>query len=134
MPARDVMQHYITRTDQLLAELHEVMSLEAFQVQGLKKMLEEGGSPFQQGQAYREPIFYGGESAYSFQYLDLAGRKYEADDDWMERTKGFKIRAAQAVVRAAGAIQSAKLAARLEAMPRLPPAEWTVLPAHIVLL
>lgn len=130
MPAPDVMQYYITHTDELLAGLHEVMSLEAFQMQDWKKLVEEGGSPFQQGQAYREPIFYGGDSAYGFQYLDLAGRKYEVDDDWMERTKGFKIGAAQAVVRAAGAIQSAKLAARLDAMRRLPPAEWTVLPAH----
>jgi hypothetical protein len=132
MPVPQVMQHYITRTDELLAELHEVMSLEAFQMQDWKRMAAEGGSPFQKGEAYREPIFYGGDSAYTFQYLDLAGRKYEADDDWMERTKGFKIGTAQAVVQAAGAIQSEKLQARLDAMRSLPPAEWTVLPAHIL--
>lgn len=44
MPAPDVMQRYITRTDELLAELHEVMSLEAFQMQDWKKLVEEGGS------------------------------------------------------------------------------------------
>lgn len=132
MPAPMVMQNYITRSDELLAELHQVMSLEAFQVQNWKKIVAEGGSPFQLGQAYREPIFYGGESAYLFQYLDLARRKYEADDGWMERAKGFKIGSAQTVVRAVGAIQSEKLQARLDAMRRLPPAEWTVLPAHLL--
>jgi hypothetical protein len=131
MPSPQVMQEYITRTDNLLAELHEIMSLEAFQAQDWKKIMEEGGSPFQRGQVYREPIFYGGESAYLFQYLDLAGRKYAADDHWMERCKGFTIETAQSVVRAAGTIQSEKLQARLDAMRQLPPREWTILPAHV---
>jgi hypothetical protein len=34
-----------TRTDDLLAELHQVMSLEAFQTQDWKKIVDEGGSP-----------------------------------------------------------------------------------------
>ena len=131
MPSPQVMQEYITRTDDLLAELHQVMSLEAFQTQDWKKIVDEGGSPFQQGQAYREPIFYGGESAYLFQYLDLAGRKYAADDHWMERCKGFTISTAQSIVRAAGRVQSERLQARLDAMRQLPPSEWTILPAHI---
>lgn len=130
MPSPQVIQEYITRTDDLLAELHQVMSLEAFQTQDWKKIVDEGGSPFQQGQAYREPIFYGGESAYLFQYLDLAGRKYAADDDWMKQSKGFTISTAQSIVRAAGKVQSEKLDARLEAMRQLPPSEWTILPAH----
>lgn len=132
MPAPQAMQDYITRTDALLAELHQVMSLESFQIQDWKRLASEGGSPFQQGQAYREPIFYGGESAYVFQYLDLAGRKYAADDSWLQQTKGFTIGAAQSVVRAVGAIQSGKLPARLEAMRQLPPADWTILPAHLL--
>lgn len=132
MPMPQVMQDYITRTDELLAELHQVMSLESFQIQNWKKLAVEGGSPFQQGQAYREPIFYGGESAYIFQYLDLAGRKYAADDGWLDQAKGFTIGAAQSAVRAAGAIQSEKLQARLDAMRQLPPTDWTILPAHLL--
>jgi len=132
MPAPQAMQDYITRTDALLAELHQVMSLESFQIHDWKRLASEGGSPFQQGQAYREPIFYGDESAYVFQYLDLAGRKYAADDSWLQQTKGFTIGAAQSVVRAVGAIQSGKLPARLEAMRQLPPADWTILPAHLL--
>jgi hypothetical protein len=132
MSAPQVMQDYITRTDELLAELHQFLSLESFQIQNWKELAAEGGSPFQQGQTYREPIFYGGESAYIFQYLDLAGRKYAADDCWLERTKGFTVGVAQAVVRAAGAIQSEKLHLRLDAMRQLPPTDWTILPAHVL--
>lgn len=131
LPSPQVMQECITRTENLLAELHEVMSLEAFQVQDWKKIVEVGGSPFLQGQAYREPIFYGGDSAYLFQYLDLAGRKYTADDHWIEQCKGFTIGTAQSVVRAIGRVQSEKLQARLDAMRQLPPSEWTTLPAHV---
>lgn len=131
MPSPKVMQEYIDRTDHLLAELHEVMSFNAFRVQDWKKIVDGGGSPFQQGQAYREPIFYGGESAYLFQYLDLAGRKYAADDDWMERCKGFTISTAQSIVRASVKVQSEKLRARLDVMHQGPPSEWTILPAYI---
>lgn len=132
MPTPQVMQGYITRTDELLAELHEVMSLEAFQLGDWKRIATERASPFQHGQAYREPIFYGGESAYLFQYLDLAGRKYAADDEWLEQTKGFTISAAQATVRAIGEIQNEKLQACLDAMRQLAPAECTVLPSHVL--
>jgi hypothetical protein len=132
LPIPAEMQRYITRTDELLAELHEVLSFDSFQIQDWKKLAEEGGKPFQKGETYREPIYYGGESAYIFQYLDLAGRKYEADDEWTERVKGFRIGAAQAVVRAACALQSEKLEAQLDAMRALPLAEWTILPAHLL--
>jgi len=132
IPEPEVFQNYINQTDELLAELHRVMSLEAFQIRDWKKIVKEGGSVFQHGQAYREPIFYGGESAYLFQYLDLAGYKYMADDDWIEKNKGFRIGQAQSVVRAAGEIQSEKLKLRLDAMRQISPGEWTILPAHIL--
>jgi hypothetical protein len=132
LPKPSDMQRYIDETDALLRELHEVMSFESFQVQDWKKLVEEGGRPFQKGQTYREPIYYGGESAYNFQYLDLARRKYELDNDWLERTKGFRIEAAQAVVRVASVIHGEKLQARLEAMRKLPLPEWTMLPAHLL--
>jgi hypothetical protein len=130
MPDPKAMQGYITGTDRLLSELHQVMSAESFQVQDWKKMAEEGINPFQHGGAFREPIFYGGESAYSFQYRDLAPRKYTADDGWLEAHKGFTIGTAQAVVRAIGKLQRDKLHERLDVMRELPPNEWTVLPAH----
>ncbi len=131
MPAAKQLQDYINRSDQLLTELHHVISMESFQTESWQELAETGSSPFQKGKAYREPIFYGGESAYHFQYLDLAVPKYHADNDWMERTKGFSIEAAKAVLRAVGVIQAEKLPARLDEMRHLPPSSWTILPAHI---
>ena len=128
LPSPQVLQEYITNTENLLAELHVVISHTSFQVQDWKKLSDEGSSPFQHGGAYREPIFYGGESAYNFQYLDFAGRKYASDDHWLKQSKGFTIGMAQSVVRAVENIQSKKRDDHLNLMQQLPIEEWTVLP------
>src|SRR5215472_2772 len=52
---------------------------------------EQRAGPDLAGAALREPIFYGGESAYGFQYRDLAEKKYKADDPWLLSRMGFSI-------------------------------------------
>lgn len=39
------------------------------------KIADKDFNPFTNGAALREPIFYGGESAYSFQYRDFSPAK-----------------------------------------------------------
>src|SRR3546814_7254566 len=51
------------------------------------------------GEAMREPIFYGGEAALSFQYLDFALLKYREDNDWLVAHRGFRIEDAATVAR-----------------------------------
>ncbi|WP_395317249.1 SEC-C metal-binding domain-containing protein [Variovorax sp. UC74_104] len=85
----DVIVDYVKRTDDLMRELHDAMSYPMFAAmfEGIK-----AGSPTPnpwRGPGMREPIFYGSESAYVFQYRDLGPEKYGADDDWMHRAKGF---------------------------------------------
>lgn len=84
------------------------------------------------GQALREPIFYGGESAYSFQYRDFSLPKYLRDDTWLQQRKGFGIQAAYDVVRAMGDIQNRKMMSSRRAMDRQRPEEWTILPGFIL--
>ena len=38
-----------------------------------------------------EPIFYGGEGAYDFQFLEIASRRYAADDQWIESHTGASL-------------------------------------------
>jgi hypothetical protein len=57
----------------------------------------------------REPIFYGGESAYGFQYLDFARPKYRDDDGWLDANKGFRIDDACQIGEALGKLQSYRL-------------------------
>lgn len=113
LPTLDTLQYYINQTERLLKELHEAMSAVWFRGLDAEK-IAGGFDPFSQGEAMREPIFYGAESAYSFQYRDLAPKKYSEDDDWLIAHKGFSITAGRDVVRALGAMQSERIRETLQ--------------------
>lgn len=117
LPTPVVMQNYLEKTEALLQEMHNSMSA---------KLAE---NPLTSGAALREPIFYGGESAYTFQYRDLAIKKYANDDAWLITNKGFSIQQASNVVRAVCEIQNRKTASTLKALKKAPPEQWTMLPA-----
>lgn len=85
----DVVETYVKRTDVLMEELHNSMSYPMFAA--MFEAVKAGTNPPDpwRGPGMREPIFYGAESAYAFQYRDLVPEKYGADDDWMLKAKGF---------------------------------------------
>lgn len=85
----DVIEGYIKRTDALMQELHNSMSYPMFASKF--EAVKAGATPPNpwHGAGMREPIFYGTESAYAFQYRDLVTEKYGDDDAWMLRSKGF---------------------------------------------
>jgi hypothetical protein len=89
LPPFDVLESYVKRTDSLMLELHNAISYPMFSA--MFEALKAGGEPPDpwHGPGMREPIFYGTESAYVFQYRDLAPEKYGADDAWMFENKGF---------------------------------------------
>jgi hypothetical protein len=97
-PAK-VVNGYVERTDALMRELHEAMSYPMFAA--LLDAVKSGKEPPDpwHGPGMREPIFYGAESAYPFQYRDLAPEKYEADDEWMLKVKGFTAGQAKTIAR-----------------------------------
>jgi hypothetical protein len=85
----DVVEDYVKRTDVLMEELHNAMSYPMFAA--MFEAVKAGTEPPDpwRGPGMREPIFYGSESAYAFQYRDLVPEKYGEDDDWMLKAKGF---------------------------------------------
>ena len=117
LPDPSVMQQYVDTSESLLRELHESMLSAASE--GLNPE-----NPVFTGQALREPIFYGGESAYSFQYRDLATRKYAGDDEWLKANKGFSIKTARDITHAVINIQNKKSSST--------PIEGTFLPIFTV--
>ena len=126
LPKPRVIQGFLDKTKELLEELHWSMMgpmIASFSTP------RDGtpSSPFGQGAVLREPIFYGGESAYSFQYRDLAADRYARDDDWLKAHKGFVIAEAQAVARAIGRVQNKRLRATMKDL-RTPLPDWTILP------
>lgn len=123
-----VMQDYIDKTETLLEEIHRSMS--ALMWKGFDPKAVQESDPFDSGAALREPIFYGGESAYSFQYRDLSVRKYSNDEEWLRTNKGFSIQEARDVVRAVGRFLDEKAVSVMETLRGMPPDQWTFLPTH----
>lgn len=108
LPAPETVQEYMDATEQLLEELHHCLSGEFWS--GLtKEAVESGFNPFERGEALREPIFYSGEAAYNFQYLDLAVRKYAADAPWIQANRGFTIDQASRVAKAVEEVHADQL-------------------------
>jgi hypothetical protein len=122
----DVVNGYIERTDVLMRELHDSMSYPMFA--SIFEAMKAGAEPPNpwRGPGMREPIFYGTESAYTFQYRDLVPEKYGADDDWMVKGKGFTSGQARIIAKAMCALMDEK-GTRLFANARAaktPPETW----------
>lgn len=127
LPEPVTMQEYIDRTDRLMDELHAAIAMPMFD--SITADATEHGKPApQRGAFLREPIFYGGESAYAFQYRNFAAEKYGRDDDWLRYKMGFGIQAATAVVCAMGDRQNKNIIDTHKKMLQNDPASWTILP------
>lgn len=99
LPAPSTINDYISRTDELLKELHGALNGPM-----LESMVDKGHDQVDVeslwlGAGMREPIFYGTESAYSFQYRDLFLEKHAPDDLWLQEKMGFTSKQAQQVAR-----------------------------------
>jgi len=127
LPEPKTAQQYMDTTEQLLEELHHCMSGEFWS--GLtKEAVESGFNPLERGEALREPIFYSGESAYNFQYLDLAARKYAADAPWLQANRSFTIDHASRVAKVVDDIHANRFDEIRERIRKQPPDEWNILP------
>lgn len=114
-------------TEQLLEELHRCLAGEFWS--GLtNEAMANGFNPFERGAALREPIFYGAEAAYDFQYLDLAVKKYASDEPWLTTHRGFTIDQATRVGKAVKEVHTDHFNVACEVMPKQHPDEWTMLP------
>jgi hypothetical protein len=131
MPSPRIVQEQMDRTDALLKELHETFlpsmsGAIAEQAKAPVKDLELLG----RGEFLREAIFYGGESAYSFQYRDFAPLKYAADDAWLKANRGFSIFDARTIAHAIARLQEQKLMDTVAHMATIPPEQWSILPGY----
>lgn len=127
LPAPGTLQEYMDATEKLLEELHQCLSGEFWS--GLtKEAVESGFNPFERGEVLREPIFYSGEAAYNFQYLDLAVRKYASDAQWLRANCGFTIDHASRVAKAVEYVHAERFAEIRDRMRTQHPDEWTMLP------
>lgn len=104
----------LDRAHALLQELHDRLGRPMWDsiIEAVKSSKEGEArppSPFTRADVLREPIFYGSESAYSFQYRDMALERYAADEAWLRTNKGFSIADAQTVARTITDIHGVKV-------------------------
>lgn len=94
----------IAQTRRLCEEIHWAMTepIAAAMRARFQGNTDADSDPMASGAAMREAIFYGGESAYPFQYRDFASVRYAADEPWIMANKGFSMKEAAQVARAVG--------------------------------
>lgn len=129
LPTPAKMQEYIEKTETFLLELHHSMMpdiSDMFKLDANNKP-DKSYNPFNKGTFLREPIFYGGESAYHFQYRDLSKLKYKHDEDWLIRNKGYSLEELFIVIEAIGDLQLKKVNNILTQLLGEHPNRWSFL-------
>jgi hypothetical protein len=126
LPEPATVQRYVEETYRLMSALHEAMSSPFFAQMTPEKVRDPAFNPFALGSGLREPIFYSGESAYTFQFRDLAALKYAEDNEWLNRHRGFPIETARGVVQAFTKVQNENLTNTLHGLRQKHPSEWSL--------
>ena len=127
LPAPETLQGYIADTEELLKELHHSM------MEVVVESVHSGDHDvFSQGKALREPIFYGGDSAYGFQYRDFSVDKFRNDNQWLRENRGFAIEEARQAVFAIQQQMEAQSPSVLREMRNTPVDRRTVLPCFTI--
>lgn len=131
LPSPKTAQQYIEKTEELLQELHHSMMEPVRQSFNPAKIKATGFDLLRSGFMLREAIFYGGESAYNFQYRDLSLIRYRKDNDWFIGNKGFSIDEAHTVAQSISNIQNEKINSLIESQRGQHPNSWTFFSAFV---
>ena len=121
---------YFDQAIKLLEELHQSIIEQAHKVlfSAIDKISEKSDNPenpFKKGELIREAIFYGGESAFPFQYEALARERYQPDHKWLDSQFGFNIDEAADVLSAIRQISAENFPRHQGVLRKQSPADWT---------
>ena len=98
IPAEDVLRRQATEATELLDELHRSCAVPTLNYHAqspgvgpnqVHDLVETYRAWMLSGQGMVEPIFYGGPGAYIFQYLEMAAKRYAADEAWFQDKVGI---------------------------------------------
>jgi hypothetical protein len=122
------VQEYMSRAETLLKELHDTFARPLVESLDHKRMGDPTFNPFTKAEVLREPIFYGGESAYLFQYTNLSRQKYARDREWLLAHKGFSIEQASVIAEAIFDLIVKKQTAAIKELRKSAASDLTMLP------
>ena len=131
LPEPEVLSDYMRRAEALLEELHQTMLPPPPGRVDADSPPSVDADPFTFGTFLRESIFYGGESAYPFQYRDLAPRKYDADSAWLSKNKAIDLAVGRSVCQGIADILNQRIHNTLIALREKPQRDWTLLPGFV---
>ncbi len=130
LPSPEIIQEYIDKTETFLKEIHQSIMPPLEEIFNPDQIGNPDFNPFKKGSFLREPIFYGGESAYNFQYRDLSKIKYQNDNEWLIENKGFSIDQAVSVVASIQKIQNYEINEIMTTFAEKSPEYWSFLEAY----
>lgn len=130
LPTLETIQEYINKTESLLRELHLSMVPSLSEMLDLSKFDGTYFNLFKSGALLREPIFYSGESAYHFQYRDFSKEKYQKDNDWFIKNRGYSPAQAISVISSIQLLQNDKINEAIQSTIEKHSHEWSILPAY----
>ena len=127
-PPPDIHSEHVSKSEELLKELHESILSTGITKSDWLEAVQVGKNPLSSGAALREPIFYGGDSAYSFQYRDLAIKRYTKDEAWLMSNLGISTDSGSRVAAAISSHQSKMAIQHIQSLKDKPISDWTLLP------
>lgn len=108
-PDPAALESMVNSADDLLEEIHHALTPDIFSGLSPDDIQKKSFNPFKEASNLREPIFYSAESAYVFQYIELARKKYINDDEWFKSNKGFSNNSAYKILSALPEILNIKI-------------------------
>ena len=127
LPEADVLSAYLQRTETLLREMHQVLTGPLKDVISSPPEMKSPVDALARGDVLREPIFYSAESAYQFQYRDLAPRKYRSDATWLLHNKNIDLEIARDICIGIAALIDDQVSEIFHSFRAMPPAQWPLL-------
>ncbi|QIM67866.1 prepilin peptidase [Mannheimia granulomatis] len=127
IPIPPKFEALINKTEELLKELHLSIT---YADRNKLNSLEKLKSFLKSGKMLREVIFYGGESAYSFQYRDFSKIKYSYDNNWFLENKRYSVDQLHQVIIALEKIAPEKLSNTIQSLQFKHPYLWTILDGY----
>lgn len=98
------------KTDDLMRELNALLT-DMFKIKEEQdgNLIFPDETDFKQARAMRNHMFYEVGSAYLFHYREFTPVRYTLDNEWLQKHKGFSVRAARDVIKALSDMQLKKV-------------------------